>query len=95
MSGLSADLIDRTLRAAIEPLQHLEVINESDQHHGHAGYTDGQTHFRVKIVSPRMDGLPRVARHRLVYDALRDVIPMGVHALAIEARSPAEAAAPR
>ncbi len=94
MSSVSADLIDRTLRAAIQPLQVLEVINESEQHHGHAGYTDGNTHFRVKIVSPRMDGLARVARHRLVYDALRDVIPQGVHALAIEARSPAEAAAP-
>ena len=94
MSGVSSDLIDQTLRAAIQPLQKLEVINESHLHAGHAGYTDGNTHFRVKIVCPQMAGLSRVGRHRLVYDALRDVIPQGVHALAIEARSPAEAAAP-
>jgi BolA protein len=94
MSGVSTDLIDQTLRAAIWPLQQLEVINESHLHAGHAGYTDGNTHFRVKIVGPQMAGLSRVARHRLVYDALREVIPQGVHALAIEARSPAEAAAP-
>lgn len=94
MSSVNAELIDATLRAAITPLDSLQVINESEQHHGHAGYTDGNTHFRVKIVSPHMAGLARVARHRLVYDALRDVIPQGVHALAIEARSPAEAAAP-
>ncbi len=95
MTGVTAELIDRALRAGIQPLQHLEVINESEQHHGHAGYGDGNTHFRVKIVSPRMDGLARVARHRLVYDALRDVIPQGAHALAIEARSSADAPPPR
>jgi BolA protein len=95
MNGVTAEQIDQALRAGIQPLQHLEVINESEQHRGHAGYGDGNTHFRVKIVSARMDGLARVARHRLVYDALRDVIPQGVHALAIEARSPAEAPPPR
>jgi BolA protein len=94
VSSVSAEQIDAALRAAITPLDSLQVINESHLHLGHAGYTDGNTHFRVKIVSPRMAGLARVARHRLVYDALRDVIPQGVHALAIEARSPAEAAAP-
>ncbi len=93
MNGVSAAQIDQSLRAAIQPLQQLQVINESHLHAGHAGAGEG-SHFRVKIVSARMDGLPRVARHRLVYDALRDVIPLGVHALAIEARSPAEAAAP-
>ena len=91
---VSAALIEQTLRAAIVPLDHLEVINESHLHAGHAGAGDG-SHFRVRIVSSRMDGLARVARHRLVYDSLRDVIPRGVHALAIEARSPAEAPTPR
>jgi stress-induced morphogen len=46
------------------------------------------SHFRVTIVSERFTGLARVARHRLVYDALRSLIPQGMHALAIEARSP-------
>ncbi len=93
MNGVSADLIDATLRAAINPLQSLQVINESHLHAGHAGAGEG-SHFRVRIVSACMDGLGRVARHRLVYDALRDVIPQGVHALAIEARCPSEAASP-
>ena len=91
MSGVSAAQIDTVLRAALAPLQRLEVINESHLHAGHAGAGEG-SHFRVKIVSARMAGLARVARHRLVYDALCDVIPQGVHALAIEARSPDEAA---
>ena len=90
MNGVSAELIDSTLRAAIGPLQSLQVINESHLHAGHAGAGEG-SHFRVKLVSERLVGLSRVARHRLVYDALRDVIPQGVHALAIEAHSPSEA----
>lgn len=93
MNGVTAGLIETTLRSALGPLQLLQVINESHLHAGHAGAGEG-SHFRVKIVSARMHGLARVARHRLVYDALRDVIPQGVHALAIEARSPAEAAPP-
>jgi BolA family transcriptional regulator, general stress-responsive regulator len=93
MNGVSAAQIDSVLRAALAPLQHLDVINESHLHAGHAGAGEG-SHFRVKIVSAQMAGMARVARHRLVYDALRDVIPQGVHALAIEARSPAEAATP-
>ena len=82
--------IEAALRAAIAPLQSLQVINESHLHAGHAGAAEG-SHFRVRIVGDCMVGLSRLARHRLVYDALRDVIPQGVHALAIEARGPAEA----
>ena len=93
MNGVSADLIDSVLRAALAPLQHLEVINESHLHAGHAGAGEG-SHFRVKIVAAQLAGLSRVARHRLVYDALCNVIPQGVHALAIEARCPAEVATP-
>ena len=85
--GVSAQLIEATLRAAITPLQNLQVINESHLHAGHAGAGEG-SHFRVKIVATGMAGLSRVAQHRLVYDALRLVIPQGVHALAIEASSP-------
>jgi BolA family transcriptional regulator, general stress-responsive regulator len=64
----------------------LEVIDESHLHAGHAGASpEGVgTHFRVRVSSPLFTGLPRVARHRLVYDALRDFIEGGVHALAIE-----------
>ncbi|MBL8352491.1 MAG: BolA family transcriptional regulator [Burkholderiaceae bacterium] len=90
MSGVTALQIELALRASIAPLQSLQVSNESHLHAGHAGAGEG-SHWRVRIVSERMAGLNRVARHRLVYHALRDVIPQGVHALAIEALSPAEA----
>ena len=89
MSGVTAEQIEQALRDAISPLQALEVLNESHLHAGHVGAGEG-SHWRVRITSERMAGLSRVARHRLVYDALRTVIPQGVHALAIEARSPAE-----
>ena len=82
--------IEAALRAAIGPLQSLQVINESHLHAGHAGAAEG-SHFRVRIAGECMLGLSRLARHRLVYDALREVIPQGIHALAIEASGPAEA----
>lgn len=88
--SVTADQIERALRAGIVPLDELEVINESHLHAGHAGAGEG-SHWRVRLVSPACTGLSRVARHRLVYDALRSVIPQGIHALAIEARAPAEA----
>lgn len=64
----------------------LEVLDESAAHAGHVGAngTGFGTHFRVRIASPMFTGLPRVARHRLVYDALQEFIDRGVHALAIE-----------
>jgi BolA family transcriptional regulator, general stress-responsive regulator len=64
----------------------LDVIDESAQHAGHAGANalERGTHFRVRIASPHFQGLSRVARHRLVYDSLRDFFDQGVHALAIE-----------
>ena len=87
---VTAAQIETVLRAVIGPLHSLQVINESHLHAGHAGAAEG-SHFRVRIVADQLAGLSRLARHRLVYDALRDVIPQGIHALAIEARSPAEA----
>ncbi|MDP3702154.1 MAG: BolA family protein [Hylemonella sp.] len=64
----------------------LEVIDESAAHAGHAGSngTSHGTHFRVRIASPLFTEMSRVARHRLVYDALQDFIARGVHAIAIE-----------
>lgn len=80
----SADLEAR-LRDALQPTQ-LEVIDESAAHAGHAGANaDGYgTHFRVRIASPLFAGKPRVAQHRLVYDALQVFIARGLHAIAIE-----------
>jgi BolA protein len=64
----------------------LEVLDESWQHAGHGGAngTGFGTHFRVRISSPLFTAKPRVAQHRLVYDALQEFIDQGVHALAIE-----------
>ncbi len=82
-----ADQMAACLQARFAP-SHLEVLDESWQHEGHAGAngTGFGTHFRVRISAPAMAGLTRVAQHRLVYDALHDFIArQGVHALAIEA----------
>jgi BolA protein len=78
--------LERRLRERLEPVA-LEVLDESCQHTGHAGANGSGfgSHFRVRIASHRFTGLSRVARHRLVYDALQDFIDQGLHALAIEA----------
>lgn len=87
MSTALADEMAARLRERLQP-DRLEVLDESWQHEGHAGAngTGFGTHFRVRISAPAFAGLRRVARHRLVYDALDDFFTeRGVHALAIEA----------
>ncbi|WP_298833174.1 BolA family transcriptional regulator [uncultured Piscinibacter sp.] len=88
MSIVTAQAIEAALRAALAPVT-LEVKDDSHLHAGHAGAREGR-HFSVRVVSARFNGLSRVARHRLVYDALRSLIPQGIHALAIDARQPGE-----
>jgi len=77
--------LEAVLREKLAPTQ-LEVIDESAAHAGHSGANAAGygTHFRVRIASPLFDGKPRVARHRLVYDALQVFIAQGLHAIAIE-----------
>jgi BolA protein len=84
LSQLAARMEQR-LRDTLQPTS-IEVIDESGQHAGHAGAngTGFGTHFRVRIASPFFTGKTRVARHRLVYDALQEFIDQGVHAIAIE-----------
>ena len=80
----------RARLAALEP-QALELIDESEAHRGHAGYREGGgTHWRLSIVSPRFVGHSTVARHRMVYQALGELMQHPIHALAITARSPEE-----
>jgi BolA protein len=80
----------RSRLAALEPLA-LELIDESAQHAGHAGaQPGGNTHWRLSIVSPRFSGQPTVARHRMVYQALGELMQDPIHALAITARAPEE-----
>jgi len=76
--------------AALEPIS-LDLVDESAQHAGHAGARPGGgTHWRVQIVSPRFTGQPTIARHRMVYHALGELMQDRIHALAITARSPEE-----
>jgi len=78
------DTIHAKLTEKFAPL-HLEVIDESQSHHGHAGWREGgETHFRVRIATRDFDGLSRVAQHRAVNQALDDELKSSVHALAIE-----------
>jgi len=81
------------IRRRLETLapQRLELIDESARHEGHAGARPGgNTHWRLTIVSPAFAGKPTVARHRMVYDALGDLMNEPIHALAIAARVPGE-----
>jgi BolA family transcriptional regulator, general stress-responsive regulator len=81
--------------AALEPLA-LELVDESAQHAGHAGARPGgNTHWRLTIVSPRFAGKPTVARHRMVYQALGELMQDPIHALAISARAPEETKGPQ
>ncbi|KAL8033332.1 hypothetical protein ABFX02_13G153700 [Erythranthe guttata] len=70
----------------------LEVDDISYQHAGHAGVrgSDGETHFNVKVVSNEFEGKSLVKRHRLIYGLLQDELQSGLHALSIEAKTPAE-----
>jgi BolA protein len=83
------DAMTQALTTQLAPLA-LELVDDSAAHAGHAGARSG-AHFNLRIVSARFAGLPRIARHRLVYDALRPWMAEGVHALAIDARTPDEA----
>jgi BolA protein len=86
--GVSAEELERVLRERLAP-QALEVRDDSHLHAGHAGAREGR-HFAVRITSERFEGLSRLARHRLVYDAAAALMVRGIHALAVEARAPGE-----
>lgn len=78
------DDIEKKLSLKFTP-SHLEVVDESEKHRGHAGSRPGgETHFRVRITSPQLDTLTRVAQHRAVMETLDSELKSGVHALAIE-----------
>ena len=83
--------IEARLTDAFAPVQ-LEVVDDSARHAGHAGAAGGAGHFQVRIVSGRFRGLPLLARHRLVYEALRPLLEAQIHALNIEAHAPGETA---
>ncbi|MEM7539969.1 MAG: BolA family protein [Pseudomonadota bacterium] len=74
-------------------LHAIEVIDESHLHVGHAGARDGKGHFRVSLVAAAFEGVPLIKRHRMVYAALDELMKTDIHALSIDARTPAETSA--
>ncbi len=82
--------MEERLRAALQP-EHLEIIDQSHRHAGHAGaHPEGESHFHVVIVSQAFAGKPLVQRHRMVNEALGDLLKERIHALSITAKAPGE-----
>lgn len=80
------EMIRTRINASLAP-RLLEVTDESHLHAGHVGARDGRGHFHVRIACDRFDGLSRIAQHRLVYDALGDLMTTDIHALRISAEA--------
>ena len=83
------DALRERLSATFSPLD-CQLVDESHLHAGHPGAASGGGHYRLRLVSDRFEGLNRVARHRLVYDCLRDMMHADIHALAITALAPSD-----
>ena len=82
-------LIEARITSALAPVDSITVRDDSALHAGHAGPSAGG-HYAVTIVAAAFAGKARVARHRMVYDALADAMQRGIHALAITAYTPEE-----
>ena len=80
------------LTAGLAPVECV-VDDESHLHAGHAGAASGGGHYRLRVVSTRFEGMNKVARHRLVYDCLREMMTKEIHALAMTLLTPDEAQA--
>ncbi len=81
--GLIGEKMKSKLIAAFSP-SYLELIDESNQHHGHSGaHPSGESHFRLRISAPVFEGQSRVAQHRMINTVLADDLKSRVHALAI------------
>ena len=79
-------MIEDEMQARLAQLQptRLQVLDESEDHRGHGGWREGgQTHFRIRMSTPRFAGMSRLQRHRLVHETLGDIVPR-IHALALE-----------
>lgn len=85
--------MEAKLNAALSP-EHLDIIDNSASHAGHAGaHPEGESHFKVIVVSAAFEGQSRVQRQRLVYNALAEEMANHIHALELQTQTPAEAAA--
>ncbi|MFZ6753652.1 BolA family protein [Undibacterium sp. Dicai25W] len=83
------DQLKNRLTNALQPVV-CELEDDSAAHAGHAGAASGGSHYNLKIISHQFEGLNRISRHRLVYDAIGDMMHTDVHALAIVALAPSE-----
>lgn len=81
--------IEARLRQQLAP-DSLDIVDESAQHTGHAGARSGGGHFAATIVSKRFEGLNPLQRHRLVYEALGELMKTDIHALSVRALTPKE-----
>lgn len=89
MTEQRVNTIEQRLSDALSPTE-LQVKDQSNLHVGHEGAKEGKGHFEVTIVSDKFEGVGRLARHRMVYDALGAFMDSDIHALRINAFSPAE-----
>ncbi|MDX1710971.1 MAG: BolA family protein [Rhodovibrionaceae bacterium] len=86
-----AERIRDKLNDGLRPRQ-LDVVDDSHRHEGHGGWRpEGETHFRVTVVSEAFAGKPRVQRQQLVYGLLKDELDAGLHALQLKTLTPEEA----
>lgn len=89
MSAERIEMIRERLTNALQPAE-LEIIDESAKHAGHAGAASGGGHFIVNITAAAFNDKPLIQRHRLVYDAVDDMMQREIHALSIQAKTPEE-----
>ena len=89
MTASRIDRIRSKIEAALDP-EGLAITDDSHLHAGHAGARDGRGHFSVKVVANAFAGQSPIARHRMVYGAVGDMMVTDIHALAIDARTPQE-----
>lgn len=82
-------LIEQRLQVALTP-EDLQIVDDSAAHAGHAGARGGGGHFNVLIVAKAFTGKTPLQRHRLVYEALHDLMQQEIHALSIKALAPEE-----
>ncbi|HEX7047206.1 MAG TPA: BolA family protein [Gammaproteobacteria bacterium] len=89
MTSVRIEQMCERLEAALQP-QDLDIVDESHKHIGHAGAADGRGHFACTIVSNAFEDTSPLERHRMVYDALGDMMLTDIHALRIRALTPTQ-----